>query len=171
LHPCRFLKQIISKKYRIGIAAFHNTKTNNHEKILFNDFDRHADGCHRLCPEYSCYTQLYVWTNSGGLATGESIVATLTFPVSGLYSGAAIVGQIIDGNSNWGQVLPTVANFKVNVNFSVSSYAIVQDVITPDVTLELKSISATQVILVANCVNPTRVSASPFVFRLEMDQA
>jgi hypothetical protein len=106
----------------------------------------------------------YVWTSSGGAATGESVVAILNFSSTGPFSGAAIVGQIIDGNSNWGQVLPTVANFRINANLSSPFYSIVQDVVTPDVTLELKSLSATQVILVANCVNPYKTISIPFRF-------
>jgi hypothetical protein len=93
----------------------------------------------------------YSWTNSHDAATGAFVVATINAPTAGLYNGAQLVGQIVDGRSNWGQALPVVANFKVGVNFSNSAYAIVQDVVTPNVTLKLMYVSPTQVNLVAYC--------------------
>ncbi|WP_184550890.1 hypothetical protein [Mucilaginibacter sp. FT3.2] len=97
----------------------------------------------------------YSWTNSHDATTGEAVVATINASnASYPYNGAQLVGQIVDSRSNWGQALPVVANFKVSVNFSGSLYLIVQDVKTPDVTLELRFVSPTQVNVVANCLNP-----------------
>jgi len=97
-------------------------------------------------------TTLYEWNlvNTGS-TPGERIVATINSGTIGTYTGATVVGQIIDGNGNWGYALPIVANFKLFVNFTSSIYSLQQDVITPNVTLELKSLSATQVAIVANC--------------------
>jgi hypothetical protein len=98
-------------------------------------------------------TQLYEWNvENVGVATGERIVATITSN-GGSYSGAGIVGQIIDGNSNWGNAMPTMANFKLFVSFDESKYKLEQDVIASNVTLKLKRISATQITLVANCTD------------------
>ncbi|WP_114938424.1 hypothetical protein [Mucilaginibacter endophyticus] len=99
-------------------------------------------------------TTLYEWNQSGTDITGERIVATLNTSAVALYTGISIVGQIVDCNSNWGYTQPLVANFKLYVNFTNSTFGIQQDVVTPNVTLELKSISANQAILVANCPNP-----------------
>ena len=97
-------------------------------------------------------TTLYEWNLSNTFNTpGERVVATINSGTIGSYSGAAIVGQIIDGTTNWGYALPVIANFKLFVNFTGSAYGLQQDVVTPNVTLELKSISATQVAIVANC--------------------
>jgi len=98
-------------------------------------------------------TTVYEWNQSGTATTGERIIATLNASSIGTYTGISIVGQIIDGTSNWGYTMPVVANFKLFVNFSGSLYGLQQDVVTPNITLELKSISANQVILVANCPN------------------
>lgn len=95
-------------------------------------------------------TTVYEW-NLNSTAAGERVVAYINSGTIGQFTGAALVGQIVDGNSNWGYLLPTVANFKVSVNFSNSSYQLQQDVATADITLELKSISATQVAIIANC--------------------
>jgi hypothetical protein len=97
-------------------------------------------------------TQVYEWNNSGNVS-GELIVVYVNAGTIGSFTGAAIVGQIIDGTSNWGYTLPIVANFKLSINFTLSTYSLVQDVITPDITLEIKSMSANQVVLVANCAN------------------
>lgn len=99
-------------------------------------------------------TTVYEWNQSGTDITGERIVATLNANTIGLYTGITIVGQIIDATSNWGYTIPVVANFKLFVNFSTPDYGLQQDVITPNLTLELKSISTTQAIIVANCPNP-----------------
>jgi uncharacterized coiled-coil protein SlyX len=99
-------------------------------------------------------TTLYEWNQNGAAATGERIVAALNTNLIGTYTGIAIVGQIVDGTSNWGYTIPVVANFKLFANFSNSAYGLQQDIVTPNITLELKSISATQVAIVANCPNP-----------------
>ncbi|SEO34097.1 hypothetical protein SAMN05192574_107133 [Mucilaginibacter gossypiicola] len=99
-------------------------------------------------------TTVYEWNQGGTDITGERIVATINTSAVALYTGATLVGQIIDGTSNWGYTMPVVANFKVFVNFSTPGYGLQQDVVTPNVTLELKSISATQAVLIANCPNP-----------------
>ncbi|WP_413667272.1 hypothetical protein ACEN9X_22555 [Mucilaginibacter sp. Mucisp86] len=102
-------------------------------------------------------TTLYEWnvTNTGSFP-GERIVATINSGTIGTYTGAALVGQIIDGNGNLGYTLPIVANFKLFVNFTNSVYSLQQDVITPGIILGLKSISANQVAIVANCPIPNR---------------
>ncbi len=97
-------------------------------------------------------TILNEWNNAGN-NPGEVIVATLNAGTIGSYTGVEIAGQIIDGQSNWGQTPPIVANFKLVINFSQSVYAIIQDVTTPNATLELKAISSTQIAIVANCPN------------------
>jgi hypothetical protein len=99
-------------------------------------------------------TTVYEWNQGGTDVTGERIVATINTSAIGLYTGITIVGQIIDGNSNWGYIMPVVANFKLFVNFSTPAYGLQQDVVTPNVTLEIKSISTTQAVIVANCPNP-----------------
>ncbi|WP_413667269.1 hypothetical protein ACEN9X_22540 [Mucilaginibacter sp. Mucisp86] len=102
-------------------------------------------------------TTFYEWSvTNTGTNVGERVVTTINSGTIGAYTGAAIVGQIIDGNSNWGNTLPTVANFKLFVNFSNAAYALQQDVVTPGIILELKSLSSTQVALVANCSIPNR---------------
>jgi len=98
-------------------------------------------------------TTLYEWNQGGSATAGERIVAIINSGTIGTYTAASFAGQIIDGNSNWGISLPVVANFKLFVNFSNSVYGLQQDVVTPNLTLELKSLSATQVAIVANCPN------------------
>ncbi len=102
--------------------------------------------------DHTSPTQLYEWNSSGSIA-GELIVAYINSGTIGTYTGASFVGQIVDGTSNWGYTMPIVANFKLYINFSGSNYSLMQDVVTPDITLEIKSISATQVAIVANCPN------------------
>ncbi len=110
-------------------------------------------------------TTVYEWNlNNSGSQVGERIVAYINSGTIGTYTGASIVGQIIDGNGNWGYTLPTVANFKLVTNFSNSSYQLQQDVVANSVVLELKLISPTQVALVANC--PIANSQLRILFRL-----
>jgi hypothetical protein len=94
---------------------------------------------------------LYEWNvGNTGTSPGERIVAYINSGTIGSYMGCQIYGQLEDGNGNWGSTLPTVANFKLYVNFTNNLYSLSQDVATANVTLELKSISATQSALVAN---------------------
>jgi hypothetical protein len=109
-------------------------------------------------------TTLYEW-NSGdtGTSPGERVIAYINSGTIGTYTGGSFAGQIIDGNANWGYVLPTVANFTLSINFSGSSYLLTQDVVTNSVTLQLKYVSATQVALVANC--PKNYKQARVLFR------
>lgn len=88
---------------------------------------------------------------------GERLVTTIT-QTGSAFSGAELAGQIIDANANFGNSLPTVANFKVFVAFAPGglTYDLSQDVPTNNIVLELKSLSANQVALVAKCLIPNR---------------
>jgi len=116
--------------------------------VIFN-YELHAQSNNNA-------TQLYEWNLSNtGNDTGERIVATIDAGTIGPYTGVELVGQIIDATGNWGNTMPIVANFKLYVKFtSPLDYKIEQDVLTPNVILRLKSISANQIALVAYCPSP-----------------
>jgi len=96
-------------------------------------------------------TTLTEWSvQNTGSNTGDRIVVTVNQDTTVSASAAEIVGQIIDANGNY-TGMPTVANFKLYITFhpGTLTYQLIQDVSTSNITLALKSLSATQIALVA----------------------
>ncbi|WP_443938779.1 hypothetical protein [Pedobacter sp. MW01-1-1] len=100
-------------------------------------------------------TQLYEWNATTGTDIGERVIAYINATAIDSYTAAEFVGQIIDADSNWGNAIPYVANFKVMLQFSGGFVGkIEQDVVTPNITLRIKTMTASQMAIVAYLPRP-----------------
>ena len=83
---------------------------------------------------------------------GERVVAVIDAGSIGTFTGIELVGEVIDNNSNWGDAMPSLANFTAYIKFSNGhQYGIYQDRETQKIILRLRKVSDTVFHLTANC--------------------